>query len=329
MRLARLTVPVPLTLALLVALAASAAQPGKVYRIGHVTSATRSQEAQYLTALEEGLRQLGYAEGQNLRLEYRFADGNVERLPELIDEVVRLNVDVIVAGSNQTVAIAKRATTTIPIVMTLTADPVGAGFVASLGRPGGNITGLAIDVTPDIAGKRLALLKEAVPTVSRIAVLWEPALSPSASYWHATQQAAGSLRLTLRSYEVSRAADLDTVLDTISREGTDGLSVFLSPLTLRRATEITASMLRRRLPAVYGVRAFVERGGLVSYGPVLVDSYRRAATYVDRILKGAKPADLPVEQPTKFELVINLKTAKALGLTIPPAMLGRADELIQ
>jgi putative ABC transport system substrate-binding protein len=213
--------------------------------------------------------------------------------------------------------------------MTLTADPVGAGFITSLARPGGNITGLAVDVTAEIAGKRLALLKEAVPTVSRVAVLWEPALSPSASYWQASQQAAGALRLALRSFELRNAADLDAAFDRITREGTDGLFVFLSPMTLRRVGDITAFALRHRVPAVYGARAFAERGGLLSYGPDLADSYRRAAAYLDKIFRGTAPAELPVEQPAKFEFVINVRTARALGLTISPAVLARADEVIE
>ena len=302
---------------------------GKVYQVGHVTTGSRVQDGGFLQALEAGLKQLGYVEGQNLRFESRFADGQVERLPALMAEFVQLNVDAIVAGSNQTVALAKRATTAIPIIMTTTADPVGAGFVASLARPGGNITGLAIDVTPDIAGKRLALVKEAVPTVSRVAVLWEPAQSWSPGYWQATQRAAGPLRLALRSFELRHAADLDAAFERIAREGTDGLFVFLSSLTVRRAGDVTAFARQHRLPAVYGARIFAERGGLMSYGPDLVDSYRRAATYLDKIFRGTPPADLPVQQPTKFELVINLKTAKALGLTIPPAVLARADEVIQ
>jgi putative ABC transport system substrate-binding protein len=300
-----------------------------VYRLGHVTSATRTQEATSLRALEDGLAQLGYIKGQNLQLEYRFAEGHVERLPELMAELVQRNVNAIVVGSNQTVAVAQRATRTIPIVMTLTADPVGAGFVASLARPGGNITGLAIDVTPDIAGKRLALLKEVAPGLSRVAVLWEPALSWSPRYWDAAQRAAGPLRIALRSSELRQPADLDAALDRIAREGTDGLFVFLSSLTVRRAADITAFALRHRLPAVYGTRAFAERGGLLSYGPDLVDSYRRAATYLDKIFRGAAPADLPVEQPTKFELVVNRKTAKTLGLTIPPAVLAQADAVVE
>jgi putative ABC transport system substrate-binding protein len=308
---------------------AEAQQAGKVYQVGHVTSGSRGQVGGFHRALEDELKRLGYVEGQNLRFESRFADGRVERLPALMAELVQLNVDAIVVGSNHTVALAKRATTAIPIIMTTTADPVGAGFVASLARPGGNITGLAIDVTPDIAGKRLALLKETVPTVSRVAVLWEPAQSWSPGYWLATQRAAGPLRLALRSFELRHAADLDAAFERITGEGTDGLFVFLSSLTVRRAGDVTAFARQHRLPAVYGARTFAERGGLLSYGPDLVDSYRRAATYLDKIFRGATPADLPVEQPTKFELVINLKTAKALGLTIPPAVLARADEVIQ
>jgi putative ABC transport system substrate-binding protein len=235
----------------------------------------------------------------------------------------------IVAGSNQTVAIAKRATKTVPIVMTLAADPVGSGFVESLARPGGNITGLAIDVTPDIAGKRLALLKDAAPAVARVAILWEPALPEAASYWAAVQRAAGPLRLTPRSFELRQTADLDVAFERIAREGTDALLVFLSPLTFRRVGDLAAFAQRHRLPAIYGARPFAERGGLLSYGPDHADSYRRAATYLDRIFRGTAPGDLPVEQPVKFELVVNLKTAKTLGLTMPPSLLAQADGVIE
>jgi putative ABC transport system substrate-binding protein len=244
-------------------------------------------------------------------------------------ELVELNVDAIVAANSHTVAIAKQATVRSPIVMTLTGDPVAAGFVSSLARPGSNITGLAIDVSPDIAGKRLALLKEAVPTVSRVAVLWEPAQYGSSSYWEATQRAAGPLRIALRPSEVRQARDLDVALKRIAREGADGVFVFLSSLVVRHAADITAFARQHRLPAIYGSRIFTQEGGLMSYGPDFTDSFRHAATYLDKIFRGATPAALPVEQPTKFELVINLKTAKALGLTIPPAVLARADEVIQ
>jgi putative ABC transport system substrate-binding protein len=319
-----------LGLSVLAAPLAVEAQPTeRAYRIGHVMSGTRDQNAVILQALEDGLRRLGYVDGLNVRFEHRFADGQVERLPSLMAELIQLNVDVIVAGSNQTVAIAKRATTTIPIVMTAAADPMGAGFVASLARPGGNITGLAVDVTPDIAGKRLALLKDAAPRITRVAVLWEPALSWSHSYWEVTQRAAVPLRIVLRSFELRHGADLDAALERITRDGTDGLFVFLSSLTVRRAGDLTAFALRYRLPAVYGARIFAEGGGLLSYGPDLVDSYRRAAAYLDRIFRGATPAGLPVEQPAKFEFLVNLKTARALGLTIPPSVLARADEVIQ
>ena len=291
-------VALTLAWAFLAAPLAIEAQPtGRAYRVGHVSSGTRDQNAMVVQALEDGLRRLGYVDGLNVRFEHRFADGQVERLPALVAELVQLNVDAIVAGSNQTVALAKRATTTIPIVMTVAADPVGAGFVASLARPGGNITGLAVDVTPDIAGKRLALLKDAAPGIARVAVLWEPALSWSPSYWQATQRAAAPLRLALRSFELRHGADLDAAFDRIAREGTDGLFVFLSSLTVRRAGDVTAFALRQRLPAVYGARIFAERGGLLSYGPDLVDPYRRAATYLDRIFRGAPPPTCPWSSP--------------------------------
>lgn len=316
-------------LALLTVTASSNAQTGKVYRIGHVTSATQDQASMFLPALKDGLRALGYVEGQNLRFEHRFADGKVERLPALVAELVQLKVDAIVAGSNHTVALAKRATTTIPIIMTLAADPVGAGFVDSLARPGGNVTGLTVDVSPEIVGKRLALLKDAAPAMVRVAVLWEPGLPEAPSYWAAAQRAAAPLHLILRSYELRQPANLDAALERAAREGADGLLVFLSPLTLRRVGEVAAFARRHRLPAIYGARLFAEQGGLLSYGPDHVDSYRRAAMYVDRIFRGASPASLPVEQPVKFELFVNLKTAKSLGLTMPPSLLAQADGVIE
>ena len=276
------------TLSLLAAPLAAVGQPvGKVYQVGHVTTGSRGQDGGFLQALEAGLKQLGYVEGQNLRFESRFADGQVERLPALMTELVQLNVDAIVAGSNQTVALAKRATTAIPIIMTTTADPVGADLVASLARPGGNITGLAIDVTPDIAGKRLALLKEAVPTVSRVAVLWEPALSWSPGYWQATQRsgrtpaarpplvrapARGGSRRRIRADcpgRHGRLVRVPVLADRSARRGCHSLRAAASaPCRLWRA-----DLYRARRP--------------LSYGPDLADSYRRAATYLDKIFRGA------------------------------------------
>jgi ABC-type uncharacterized transport system substrate-binding protein len=317
---------------LLAAPGAVEAQPaGKVYRIAYLQVLPRAQNEQMLKALEEGLRGRGYVPGQNVFIEYRFADGKPERLPELAAELVGLKVDVIVTSQNPATVAAKQATTTIPIVTTLASDPVGAGLIASLARPGGNITGLTIDVTPEVGGKRLQLLKEFVPRVSRVAVLWNPAyrgFEPKPVF-QALEDAAQRLRVTLRKVEVRELGDFERAFDSMVSGRADGLYVITDPITFSHRRLIADLAVKNRLAATFNVSDFVEAGGFMSYGPDVRDLYRRAATYVDKILKGAKPGDLPVEQPTKFELVINLKTAKTLGLTIPPSLLQRADEVIQ
>jgi len=268
---------------------------------------------------------LGYVEGQDIIIETRFAGERPERLPGLAAELVRLKVDVIVPMDPPAVWAAKKATGTIPIVMPNGVDPVGAGQVASLARPGGNITGLAM-LTRELAGKRLELLKEVVPGVSRVAVLWNPAEPEEVIEWQEAQHAARTLGLQLHSLEVRGADDVDGALSAISKRRVDALYVAVFHRWRKPVIEFAA---RNRLPAMGGLRHIVDEGALISYGPNYDDLFRRAATYVDKILKGAKPADLPVEQPTRFELVINLKTAKALGLTIPQSVLIRADEVIQ
>jgi ABC-type uncharacterized transport system substrate-binding protein len=319
------------TVLLAAPLAAEAQQVGKVYRIAYFQVVPRAQNEQMLKALEDGLRERGYVPGQNIFIEYRFADGKPERLPELAAELVRLKVDVIVTGQNPATVAAKQATTTIPIVTTLASDPVGAGLIASLARPGGNITGFTTDVTPEVGGKRLQLLKEFAPRVSRVTVLWNPAFrgfEPKPAF-QALEDAARRLRVTLRKVEVREPGDFERAFGVMISERADGLYVIGDPITFTHRRLIADLAVKNRLPATSPLRESAEAGGFMSYGVDFRDLYHRAATYVDKILKGAKPGDLPVEQPTKFELVINLKTAKALGLTIPPSVLRRADEVIQ
>jgi putative tryptophan/tyrosine transport system substrate-binding protein len=320
-----------LTLGLLmVSLAAGAQQAAHVYRIGRLSSGhPPAGPDPNLEAFRQGLRTLGYNEGQNLVIEYRYAEGHLDRLPALAAELVRLQVDVIVAVASAATRAAQHATRTIPIVMAGGSDPVGAGLVASLARPGGNITGFS-NLTVELPEKRLELLKEAVPQGGRVAVLANPANPNYASTMHDLTKAAQVLGLHLYIVELRRPDELDAAFAAVTRAGADALLVVGEPLlvdSLRGRTVDLAA--KHRLPAMYSWRELVMAGGLMSYGPSLPDMHRRVATYVDKILKGTKPADLPVEQPTKFELVINLKTAQALGLTIPTTLLFQADEVIR
>jgi putative ABC transport system substrate-binding protein len=282
-----------------------------------------------LEAFRQGLRELGYVEGQNIVIEYRYAEGRDDRLADLAAELVRLKVDVIVAVSGVGTRAVQHATRTIPIVMAGASDPVGEGLVASLARPGGNTTGLSL-LSAELPGKRLEILKETVPQSARVAVLTNLANPNHASVMHNLTGAAQALGLHLHVVELRRPDELDAAFAAMTRAGADALFVQGEPVLLDglrgRIVDLAATS---RLPAMYSWRMYVDAGGLMSYGPSLSDMMRRAATYVDKILKGAKPADLPVEQPMKFELVINLKTAKALGLTIPPTLLFQADEVIQ
>ena len=316
-------------LLLAASLAADAQPTGKVYRIGFILTATPDETGHLSKALSEGLRELGYVEGRNVVFERRFAEGRQERLPALAAELVRLNVDVLVTGSNPVVAAVKQVTATIPVVMAVSRDPVGAGFIASLARPGGNITGFANDPAPEIIGKNVELLKEAVPRVSRVAFLWNPVPPGAGTYKNAVESAARNLGLTFQSVEVRGRDEFEGAFAAMVRERANGVVVAADPVTFGPRSQVVLLAARGRLPAVYGVREFAEAGGLMSYGPNIADQFRRAAIYVDKILKGAKPGDLAVEQARKFELVINLKIAKALGLTIPPSLLLRADQIIE
>jgi len=307
-------------------LAAEAQQAGRVPRIGFL--GTFAGPA--FDAFRQALRELGWVEGQNIAIDYRSAGGRLDRLPDVAAELVRLKVDIIVAEGTQGVAAAKNATETIPIVMIAgSADPVGLGFIASLARPGGNVTGLSYSVGPEIVGKLLELLKETVPKVRRVAILSNPANPVQPLFIRELKVAARSLGVQLQLLEARGPDEFDGAFAAMTKERVGALLVVADSMFIFHRTRLPDLAARSRLPAAYGTRADVEAGGLMSYGPSMRDLFRRAATYVDKILKGAKPGDLPVEQPTKFELVINLKTAKALGLTIPQSLLLRADEVIQ
>jgi putative ABC transport system substrate-binding protein len=308
-------------------LGARAQQVGKLYRIGVFSAGSDLMPTTWL-ALTGGLRELGWIEGKNVVFERRYAENRLDRLPELAAEFVRLDVGVIVAIGTLAPLAAKRATSTIPIVMTAAGDPLGTGLVAGLARPGGNVTGLSL-MAPDLGGKRLEMLKELLPGSSHVAILWNAANPYSALVFRETQSAARTLRIEVQSLEVRGPGDFDGALDTAMRKRVDALITVEDPLTVTHRKQITDFAAVNGLPAIYGLREFAEAGGLMVYGANLADLFRRAATYVDKILKGANPADLPVEQPTKFELVINLKTAKALGLTVPPTLLALADEVIE
>src|SRR5215831_3964423 len=310
-----------------------AQQPTKVPRIGYLASADPTRDSTRAEGIRQGLRELGYIEGQNITIEYRYAEGKVDQFSALAAELVRLKVDVIVvAGGNRLVLAAKNATKTIPIVMTGGGtDPIEAGLVEGLARPGGNVTGLT-NLAGELGGKRLELLKEAVPKVARVAVLYEPASAPANvnDVKEVLPVAARALRLTIQPWEVRAAGDFDKVFAAIGKQRPDGLYVTGAGALINTNVKRTVGFaLKSRLPSMYSNRQFVEAGGLMSYGADLAESYRRVAYYVDRILKGAKPAELPVEQPTKFELVINLKTAKQIGVIIPQSMLYRADKVIK
>jgi putative tryptophan/tyrosine transport system substrate-binding protein len=309
-------------------LAARGQQAANSPRLGFLSSSSSERDKPRLTAFLKGLRELGYSEGRNIFIEQRYAGGRFEMLPELAAELVRLKVDILVVSGAPASNAARNATSIIPIVMTDVSDPVGIGLVASLPRPGGNVTGLS-DFNAGVVAKRLELLKEVVPSVLRVGVLLNPANPSNPLQMKLTQAAAPALGVTLLPLEAKGPEDIDRAFTAMREERTGALLVFGDPMLGSNNRRIVELAAKARLPATYSRREMADAGGLMSYGAKFTDLSRRAATYVDKILKGAKPGDLPVEQPTKFELVINLKTAKALGLTIPQSVLLRADEVIQ
>src|SRR5262245_21129 len=305
-------------------------QPKKVYRIGYLSALDPARESVRAGAIRQALRELGYIEGQNIAIEYRYTEGKRDRAPELAAQLVRLKVDIILVAVGATIRAAKNATKTIPIVMVGPGpDPVETGLVESLARPGGNVTGITF-LSRELGGKRLELLKEAVTKVARVAVLYDQANPTSVrELKEVLPAAAGALRLTIQPWEVRDADGFEKVFAALNKQRPDGLYVTGGPLMRVNQKQIVGLMLKSRLPSVYISREFVDAGGLMSYGADEADSYRRVAHYVDRILKGAKPADLPVEQPTKFEFVINLRTARQIGLIIPTDLLARATKIIR
>jgi putative ABC transport system substrate-binding protein len=317
------------TVLLTTASLAEAQQPTRIPRIGHLIATSPSASPGRIEAFRQGLRELGYIEGKNIIIEWRYAEGKLDRLPELAAELVRLNVDVIVTAGPPDTRAAKQATRTIPTVMTQDADPVGSGFVASLARPGGNITGLST-LAPELSGKRLELLKEIVPKLSRVAVFGTSTFPGNAQALKETERAAGALAVQLQYLDLRGSKDFETAFRGAAKGRADGVLMLVWGVALEpHRKQLVELAAKSRLPAIYADREHVEAGGLMSYGVSVTDLFRRAATYVDKILKGAQPADLPVEQPTKFEFIINLKAAKQVGLTIPPNVLARADKVIR
>ena len=305
-----------------------AQQPGKLPRVGVLLALPHSAISDRIQAFQEGLRERGYLEGKTIVVEYRYADGQFDRLPDLVMELARLKVNVLVTGGPTATRPAKKATATIPIVMAQDTDPVGNGFVASLARPGGNITGLS-NYHPDLSGKQLELLKEVVPRLARVSVLGNSKEPGNAQALEETKLAGAALKLNLQYLNVLDPQDIETAFHAATKARADALLVLSSPVATSHRGQVAQLALKNRLPTMYQVSESVEAGGLMTYGVSTADLWRRSATYVDKILKGAKPADLPVEQPIKFELVINLKTAKQIGLTIPPNVLARADRVIK
>jgi putative tryptophan/tyrosine transport system substrate-binding protein len=317
------------TLSLLAAPLAAEAQPaGKVHRIGFVTLASSEAIAPHVNAMRQGLRKLGHVDGQSVVIDVRAASGRADRMPELVAELINLKPDVLVTATTPAALVAKEATRTIPIVMTAVGDPVGVGIVSNLARPEANVTGLSLLNLAHI-GKQLQLLKEAAPQVRRFSLLWNSVNPGNAAALTATQAAAAALGVDFQAVAIRGPDDLQSALATVITGRAGALLVAPDPVTYSLKSSIIRFAAANRLPVMYNFREEVEAGGLMAYGADLLEHYRRAATYVDKILKGAKPADLPVEQATKFDFFINIKTAKALGLTIPPAVLARADEVIE
>jgi len=308
--------------------AVRAQAPVKVRRIGLLSQYSPSDTAPLHQAFRLGLRDLGWVEGKNISIEYRYAEGGADRLPDLAADLVRLKVDVIVASASSASLAAQKATRAIPIVMASGGDPVAGGLVESLARPGGNVTGLS-QMTTEMAGKRLELLKEIVPKLSRVAVLWDPQIAGSTLTWKEIQLAARQLGIQLQSLEVRSPNDFDQAFADATRARAGALFITQAPVITTNLKRIAGLAAKSRLPTIFHLSEFADAGGLVAYGADRADMYRRAATFVDKILKGAKPGDLPVELPTKFELVVNMKTAKVLGITIPQSVLFRADRVIE
>jgi len=308
-------------------LAAEAQQAAKGHRIGVLIGSSESFVAPYTGIFRQALRALGYVQDSNIAFEYRYADGNYDRLPALAADLVRLKVDIMVTEGTPPTRAAKQATTTIPIVMTVTGDPVAAGLVSNLARPGGNLTGASF-FFPEMAAKRLQLLKEVIPTLSRVTVVWNPSNTVHGPVIKSVEEAAKALGIGVQHVKIQGPAEVDDALLTISR-GRDSLVVLEDAMINVCSTQIADTAAKHRLPTIFGLSTFAEAGGLMAYGPNRPELWRRAATFVDKILRGAKPGELPVEQPTRFDLVINVKTAERLRLTIPPAVLVRADHIIE
>jgi putative ABC transport system substrate-binding protein len=313
--------------ALAAPLGARAQQTGKVFRVAYLANGTQATSGPYVQAFRQGLREFGWVDGQNVAIEYRWADGHLERLPALAADLLKAPFDVIVVAGGPAVRAARQATRTVPIVSAITSDPVAAGFAASLARPGGNVTGAAVQFE-SLATKQLQILKEAIPRVDLIAIVIDRAVITDVVL-KAAEPAARALALKTRVLEIRHASDLETLFRTARAEKIDAMYVTPSPTFSRHRDRLAELAIKHRMPGIYEEKAYVEAGGLMSYGPNFIDLYHRAASYVDRILKGAKAGDLPIEQPTKFEFVVNLKTAKALGLTIPPSLLAQADQVIE
>ena len=320
---------VTLVCSLLATLCAAEAQPrAKVPRIGFLGSSSPASYEPIIEALRQGMRELGWVEGDNVTIEFRWAEGELERLPALATALAHLEVDVIVTQGTPAAVAAKNATQTLPIIFVQVGDPLGSGLITSLARPGGNLTGLSL-LAFELDAKRLEMLKEAVPKASRVAVLWHPDFSPHVEGLHGLKSAAQALGVELQPIAFRRPQDFEAGITAMSQGGADALLVMGHPMTFNAATHLVELAVRGRLPAISLYREFAQAGGLMAYGANIAHLYRRAASYVDKILKGARPADLPVEQPMKFEFIINLKTAEALGLTLPPHLLGFADEVIR
>ena len=327
MKLARSRLPVVAVLLLFTPLAAAAQPTTKIPRLGYLFFGTSASDPAAIEGMRQGLRGFGYIEKQNIAIEYRYADGNPDRLPRLVTELLDLKVDVLITQGTAATATAKRVTTTTPVVF-VALDPVGSGLVQSLGRPGGNITGMSFAHAENFSGKWLALVKDIAPKATRVGVIWNPANPGNATHVKEMEALGPGLGLQVSSHRVRSLEDINGAFAGFANARVAAVIVETDPVTIALRSQIVSLAAANKLPAIYGVREFVEAGGLMSYGANLFDLWRRAAGYVDKILRGSKPADLPVEQSTKFELVINLKTAKALGIAISPSLRLQADEII-